>query len=206
MFENIISFDKDLFLAINGLNGNSWVDSVMVFYSAKMVWIPMYLLVALAMFITFKKSGGRFKVERRELRLSLIFVAGAILTFAFTDSFSNVIKDIFQRPRPSHNPEFEGIIRMLESRGGLYGFVSNHAANVFGFAVFTSMFFKNRLYGWWIFIWAVMVSFSRIYVGKHYPGDVLFGALEGAMAGYIIYKLSLLLYNHLTNRNVLHNR
>ena len=115
-------------------------------------------------------------------------LVGAILTFALADSLSVVLfKDVFERLRPCHNPEFDGIIHLLEYKGGYFGFVSSHAANVFALATFTLLYLKKRLYTILIIVWATLVSYSRIYVGKHYPGDVICGALFGILIALIIF-------------------
>ncbi|GAB1474660.1 hypothetical protein MASR2M69_21010 [Bacteroidota bacterium] len=81
------------------------------------------------------------------------------------------------------------MIRLLDGKGGAFGFVSSHAANVFGLATITSLVFRRKWYTISIFIWAALVSYSRVYVGRHYPTDVLAGALLGFIAGYLFYKV-----------------
>lgn len=89
---------------------------------------------------------------------------------------------------------------MLEYRGGQYGFVSSHAANLFGLATITSLLIRNRIYTAFIFVWAALVGYSRIYVGKHFPADVVCGAIFGMIVGYLVYKGTIWLCDYLRKR------
>jgi undecaprenyl-diphosphatase len=122
--------------------------------------------------------------------ITLIFIA---LVVTLADQISvKAFKEVFERLRPCHTPELQDIVHLVKNKcGGKYGFVSSHAANTFGVAFFLSLFFKNRNFSIFIFIWASVVSYSRIYLGVHYPFDVLGGAALGAVIGYLVY----LLYN-----------
>ncbi|MEA5005167.1 MAG: phosphatase PAP2 family protein [Rikenellaceae bacterium] len=185
MFERIIDFDKSLFLVLNHAT-TPFFDGVMVFASEKYTWSPLYL--AIIFFIFFKVENHKLLI--RSVKPALLTIAGILLTFAMTDMISaSVIKDAVQRLRPGHDPQLEGVVRMLDGKGGLYGFVSSHAANVFGLAIFTSLTFRKSWYSVVIFFWATLVSYSRIYVGRHFPLDVICGALLGIFLGWIIYKI-----------------
>ncbi len=176
-WEHIHKFDQELTLAIN-----SWsspiTDSIMIFFSKIPVWIPLYALVAALL------------IWRLGWKKGLMIIAAALLTFGFCDQFSNLIKDIVGRLRPLNN-EFmvSSGLNVLEHPSQSFSFFSAHAANAFGFA--TSTFvglridkrLKYRGYAAFIYFWAFMVAISRIFVGKHYLGDVLAGAIIGAFAG-----------------------
>ena len=174
---------------------NSWhsfiTDPIWAFFSEKIVWAPMYAaIIALLIWKLGWKRG-------------LIVLAGALLTFGCCDQFSNIIKHAVGRIRPL-NDEFmiaQGL-HVLE-RGGGYSFFSAHSANSFGLAFSTFVGMKRCLcssnsampkwlkaYGWWMFFWAFMVAVSRIFVGKHYLGDVLAGILVGSVAGWIFARLA----------------
>ena len=180
--EWLLEIDRSLLIFINGLNFPV-LDNMMMLLTARAPWIPLYL--AILAFIIYRYG---FKDKTPLYALSIFFAA--VATFALTDIGSSFIKDLFQRVRPGHDPSLEGLIRLLDGKGGLYGFVSSHAANVFGLATITSLFFRNRRYTIAIFIWAILVSYSRIYVGRHYPSDIIFGALFGYISGYLFYKIA----------------
>lgn len=123
---------------------------------------------------------------------ALIALAGILLTFLLTDQVSSsLIKEWVQRVRPCHVPQWEDRIHLLEGKGGLYSFVSSHAANVFGLATFTGLVYRKKWYTTSMLIWAFLVSYSRIYVGKHFPADVVCGALAGMLLGWIVYRIYL---------------
>ena len=179
-WQQVHHLDQQVTLAINSWH-STFTDPIWQFFSDKIVWIPMYVaIIALLIWKLGWKKG-------------LMVIAAAGLTFGFCDQFSNIIKHAVGRIRPLKD-EFmlsQGL-HILENGGG-YSFFSAHAANAFGLAC--STFFGMRgcpksrpcwlkAYGIWMFFWAAMVSISRIFVGKHYLGDVLVGTLVGVLAGY----------------------
>lgn len=174
--EQLLLFDKKLFLALNGCH-NPFFDVVMKLASDKFVWVPLYMLI---LFLFFYK---------KDWRTGLVAVAGALAVFALCDSVSFFIKNLVERPRPFYDPSLEGMVRLLEDKGGRYGYFSSHAANVFGLAVFSLHYIHKRAYSIPILLWAALVSYSRIYVGKHFPLDVLTGILFGAVLGYAVWIL-----------------
>lgn len=187
--------DQQVTLFLNSLHCG-FSDSVMIFFSKIPVWIPMYVLIAVFLFI------------RMDWKKALIALASIALTFLLCDQIANLFKDGIARLRPCHNDFMvsEGL-RILEGIGGMYGFYSGHAANSFGFAVSSSMAFRNdrrlkyRGYMAWIFFWAAMVSISRIFVGKHYAGDVLVGAIMGTLLGLACGYLARLVIAKLPQRD-----
>ena len=118
---------------------------------------------------------------------------GIILLIVFTDQSSNMFKDYFQRLRPCHDPDLLNLFRIVkESCGGLYSFFSAHAANSFAFATFIFFMTKKsyRNLSSLLFAWALIVSYSRIYIGVHFPVDIIFGAVYGIIAGFLFFKFS----------------
>jgi undecaprenyl-diphosphatase len=98
------------------------------------------------------------------------------------------IKNLVERPRPTHDPDIANLVHIVNNyRGGTYGFVSSHAANVFGVATFLSNKFKNNQWSFFLLAWAAVVSYSRVYLGVHYPLDIIFGAVLGALIGVQCY-------------------
>ncbi len=177
MMELLCRWDTDLFLLLNGMHV-SWLDPVMKVISAKLTWIPLYLGVVVMLVYRF-----RWK--------AVIFVLAALAVLALTDLVSvHLFKNVFMRLRPCHEPSLAGLVHIVDGKcGGSYGFVSSHAANTFGFATFFTLVFgaKIRWFGWVLLIWAAVVSYSRIYLGVHYPGDILGGAVLGAVAGGLVW-------------------
>lgn len=175
MLEKIISLDTELFLFLNGLH-NPFMDKVMWITSATATWIPLYALVLFFVFKQLKWKG----------LLTFLFL---VLVVVFADQISvHWFKFVFQRLRPCHNPQIADFVHTVNGKcGGKFGFVSSHAANTFAFAAFSSFFFAKKKYSWFIFVWAAFVSYSRIYLGVHYPGDILGGAVLGFLIGIVLY-------------------
>lgn len=174
------ALDQDCTLFLNGL-GTWWSDWFWMMMSDKTVWIPAY---AACVFFLFRRLG---------CKKALIVLLSVAITFGLCDQLSNLAKYSVARLRPCYNSAMlrDGLA-VLERRGSFYGFFSAHAANAFSLAVCLSMGLSNDKahdYGSfrrWAFLWALLVSVSRVFVGKHYLGDVLAGALAGIVTGYIL--------------------
>lgn len=175
MIEYLEMLDRSLLLFFNDL-GSPITDKIMWFISGKYEWIPLYLFI---IFLFFRQ--GKWK--------GFFFLLAAILTFVLTDFVSvKLFKEVFERYRPSHNLEIQHAIHTINHyRGGLFGFVSSHAANTFGLATISSLILHKKWFSWAIFIWAALVGISRIYLGVHYPADVCVGALLGVGVGYLVF-------------------
>jgi undecaprenyl-diphosphatase len=182
--------DQRLFLFINSLNSPFW-DNVMYAVSGKVIWAPLYLAILIWL---------GFKYKRRFLVI-LLFV---ILAVTLADQLSvQLFKNVFLRLRPCHEPSLVGMIHLVNGQcGGLYGFVSSHAANSFNVALLSLMFIKKRWYSISILLWASVIGYSRIYLGVHYPGDVICGAILGSLIGWGVYKL----YELTDNKMLVNNK
>jgi len=174
-FNMLNSWDKDLLLALNGMHSPLW-DYSMTLFTLTPSWIVFYATIIV---IIAKKHGKK----------SLFIFFAIALMILCADQFSGILKHTVQRLRPSNDPAFSQLVHVFFKKGGQFGFVSAHAANTFAIATFTSLIFRNRKYTMFIFPWAILISYSRIYLGVHYPGDVICGALLGAGIAIGIYKL-----------------
>lgn len=197
-WQNVHHFDQQITLTINSWN-SAFSDPIWAFLSMKLVWVPLYAaILALIIWKLGWKKGG-------------ILILGTVLTIVFCDQFANLIKHSVARIRPLHD-EFmvRNGLNILELGGG-YSFFSAHAANSFGLAAVTWLGLKRGLlgtdslraenhqsdtfrkdaklvkwYGWFMFTWAALVAISRIFVGKHYLGDVIVGTIAGLIIGLTV--------------------
>lgn len=173
MIELIKRWDAELFFAINDQHNNG-LDQIMYWLTQAEVWIPLYLLLLYLVIINF----------RRHTWLVLLMVG---LTILITDQVtSGLMKPLFHRLRPSHDPAMEPVVHIVNDyRGGLYGFASSHAANTMGIAVFFYLLLRERYRKIkWLFMWTFINCYTRIYLGVHFPGDILVGLLIGWVAGW----------------------
>ena len=111
------------------------------------------------------------------------------LSIVVADQFSGIIKDTVQRLRPTHDPTMQGLVHNVLSRGGMYSYFSAHASNTFAVATLLSLILKNRNFNILIFCWAAVVSYTRLYLGVHFPFDILTGILFGMLLGWGMYKV-----------------
>jgi undecaprenyl-diphosphatase len=169
-------FDQQLFLFINSSN-SPFFDQVMHAISGRLIWVPLYLAILIYLGIKYK----------RKFLVILIFI---ILAATLADQSSVFVKNIVQRLRPCHEPSLMGVVHLVKGEcGGVYGFVSSHATNSFDVALLSLMFIRKRWYTISIIIWASVIGYSRIYLGVHYPGDVICGSILGALIGWSVYSL-----------------
>ncbi|MGQ1891133.1 phosphatase PAP2 family protein [Thermophagus sp. OGC60D27] len=175
--ETIIQFDQELLLYLNSFTSPLF-DNFFWVITSKIIWVPMYLTL---LYVIFKDQGKKGIITLLALTL-LIVLCDQIST--------NIFKEGFERLRPSREPALSGLVDLLNGkRGGKYGFVSSHATNSFGLAVFSLLLFRNRWYSIFILFWATLNSYSRIYMALHYPGDIMGGLILGSLLGWFVFWL-----------------
>ncbi|MEY4309715.1 MAG: hypothetical protein RL422_1918 [Bacteroidota bacterium] len=169
------SWDADLFRLINQAH-QPWLDGLMEIISGKLTWIPLYLLLIYFLFQRYKSACWK----------PVLYLLASV---AVADQFSSsLLKPFFKRLRPCHVDEFQSWIHLPAGCGGQFGFCSSHAANSFAIAVGFYLLTKNKSAGFALVLWASIISYSRIYLGAHYPLDVIVGALVGGIGAWGLFK------------------
>lgn len=180
--EFLLELDKKIFLFLNQFH-LPWLDPIMLFITNTWAWVPLYILLLYGVIKNFGKESWK-----PLLAIVLIILAG--------DQITRFMKLYFERLRPSHDPALEGLIHLVHNgtefyRGGKFGFASGHAANTFSTSVFFFLLLRPyKPFVWLLFLWASLMTYTRIYLGVHYPGDILAGGSIGAMLGWIGYTVT----------------
>ena len=179
MLDTLLQKDIELFLYLNNLGTTQW-DGFWLFITNKLSAIPLYFML---LYLLYKEFG---------LKKTAIAVLFVILLIALSDQTSNLFKFGFKRLRPCHDESIMPMVRLVKSRcGGMYSYFSAHASNAMAIAVFFSLLFKKnyKFLPVFLILWALLVAYSRIYIGVHFPADVLTGIFFGTMYACIFYKL-----------------
>jgi undecaprenyl-diphosphatase len=185
LIELLQGLDRWLLVAANSRHWH-WLDSLMVFLSERFVWFPAYFVMVVVL--------GYYLQRRALIALPLLGIV-----IALADSISSrLFKPYFARLRPCHDPELSATLNLVHGCGGQFGFLSSHAANSFALAVFLCIILPRRfrIAKIILFVWAVLISYSRIYLGAHYPSDVAAGATLGSLLAW----LAAILYERLAVR------
>ena len=185
MLERLKDIDNSLFVALNGSDSVYW-DAVMWLITKTTTWIPLLLILVYVI------------ARNSDLRRFALIVAAMLLTVALADRLSSgLIKPLVMRWRPTHDAIFLHTLDTVWGyTGGRYGFVSSHAANTFALFAFLSLVLRSRLLSFFLLLWACVSSYSRVYLGVHFPGDILCGAILGLIVGLLVY----LAYNSINRR------
>lgn len=178
MLEFITNIDTQLTLFLNG-SDSEMLDAIAVTATKTGTWIPLGIVLLYVLM--------RMKNWKNAL---LVILCVAIAITLADQMASGIFKPLVARLRPSHNPELQGVIDLVgDYRGGKYGFFSSHAANTCAVAVFLSLLFRKRIFSIAICSWAMVNSWTRLYLGVHYVGDITVGLLWGALVGWMVFRL-----------------
>lgn len=173
---DLITWDQNLLLQLNAKH-NAFFDGLMWLATDEISWLAFFVVLLFSI----------YKTKTREFLFILIAIA---LTVVICDQVSGIFKDWIARPRPSRELSIMDQVHTVNNyRGGRYGFFSSHAANTFGVAVLIALVMKNKLLSLVLIVWALLESYSRIYLGVHYPLDILTGITFGSIVGYLMYRL-----------------
>jgi undecaprenyl-diphosphatase len=176
MIDKILSLDTEVLIFLNGL-GSERYDSLWLIITQQLYWTPFFLVL---LFFIYKKLG---------LKQTVYLILAIAVLITFTDQVTNVFKNGFQRLRPCSNPEINTIIRVVQSRTS-FSFFSGHASNSMAVTVFIYSVMRSQYkYMYLLFLWPIIFAYSRIYLGLHYPLDILSGYLFGIFSGYSVFKI-----------------
>ncbi len=184
--QQLIELDKHILMQLNGSDSLFW-DGFMYIVTDTKTWIPAAIALLYVIFKNNNLKQGLF----------ILLLIALVVTLADQTS-SGICKPLFERYRPTKDPEFMNMVNTVNSyrAGGLYGFISSHAANTFAVAMFISLLVRNAKLSFMMFLWAFIPTYSRVYLGVHYPGDILFGIIDGLLSGSVVY----LLYKFISNK------
>lgn len=181
----LLNIDRYMLLSLNGSDSLFW-DGCMLVYTSMAVWMPLAFVLLCVL------------LKNNNIKDFFLLVVLVAVIATLTDTISSgICKPFFERWRPTNDPMLMYAVDVVnETRGGRYGFTSSHAANSFGIATFIMLLIRNRALSASLIVWASMNAFTRIYLGVHYPGDILAGTAIGVVVGFAIYRLFVYIQNH----------
>ena len=190
MLEQLLHIDTEILLAINGWHA-PWADTLMWIISAKATWIPLYLLlIGLLVWRYRKPAMTSVKWLQRVPACVVMILAIGVAVGAADFIASGILKDLVARPRPTRVPELEGVLHLVNGyRSGQYGFVSSHAANTMAVALLFSLIWRKKIATVGLMLWVAANCYSRMYLGVHYPTDILGGLMVGALVAVVVYAM-----------------
>ena len=188
MLERLLHIDTEILLAINGWHA-PWADTLMWIVSAKTTWIPLYvLLIGLLVWRYRQPASTPIKWLQKVPACVMMIVVIGLAVGAADFIASGILKDLVARPRPTRVPELEGMLHLVNGyNSGQYGFVSSHAANTMAVALLFSLIWRNKIATVGLMLWVAANCYSRMYLGVHYPLDIIGGLLVGALMALVAY-------------------
>ena len=191
MWEQIIQWDKELLVFLNNLGSESW-DPFWLYITKQLNWWPLFLVV---LYLLYRKLS---------LKQLLLLILTLALFFVFTDQMTNLVKNMVQRYRPINDPDLIGFVRKIKGSSS-WSYFSGHASNSSGAILIIFMVLKNFYKkAWLLFLFPLVFAYTRIYLGLHFPLDILSGYVFGLLSGYLFFRLYVYVCNkyQLKNRNV----
>ena len=190
MLEEILHIDTEILLAINGWH-TPWADRVMWIISDKITWIPLYLLLIGLLVWRYRQPSKNATKCLNKVPACVVMIVAIVMAVGLADFIaSGILKDLVARPRPTRVPELDGILHLVNGyKSGRYGFVSSHAANTMACALLFSLIWRNKIATFGLLLWVALNCYSRMYLGVHYPTDIMGGLIVGALVAVAMYQV-----------------
>ena len=188
MLEQLLHIDTEVLLAINGWHA-PWADTLMWIISAKTTWIPLYLLLIGLLVWRYRQPAPTPIKWLHKVPACVVMIVMIVMAVGAADFIaSGILKDLVARPRPSRVPELEGVLHIVNGyRSGQYGFVSSHAANTMACGLLFALIWRKKIATIGLMLWVAMNCYSRMYLGVHYPLDIIGGLVVGALVAVAAY-------------------
>ena len=192
MLEKLIHIDTEILLLINGWHA-PWADRLMWIVSAKETWIPLYLLLIGLLVWRYRQTANNATKWLKKVPVCVVMIIAIAAAVGLSDFIaSGILKDLVARPRPTRVPELEGVLHLVNGyKSGQYGFVSSHAANTMACGLLFSLIWRKKIATVGLMLWVAVNCYSRMYLGVHYPSDILGGLIVGALMAVVAYQVLL---------------
>ena len=192
MLERLVHIDTEVLLAINGWHA-PWADTLMWIISAKTTWIPLYLLLVGLLVWRYRQPSNNAMKWLKKVPVCVVMIVAIVAAVGLSDFIaSGILKDLVARPRPTRVPELEGVLHLVNGyKSGQYGFVSSHAANTMACGLLFSLIWRKKIATVGMMLWVAVNCYSRMYLGVHYPLDILGGLMVGVLMAVVAYQVLL---------------